>query len=185
MLYSHRQRVYLAIFLVVVLLFINIDFAEAHLIGSGVITKRVENYEVRFQILPLSLSAEQPATLGFSILDEQGSNVWNLEASVKVQKDGDTIFTSPKARYEISDFYIEYIFPEEGRYQVMLDADIADEPKTVRADFGVIVGEDTGSSGLSLISMGMIGAGVVALISLGIIGVVSLFLKRRAKGTKG
>lgn len=180
MVYERTLAVSMVALAVVALLFINIHFAEAHLIGSDVITKKVENYEVRFQPFPTYPQPERPTTLGFSILDQQGYNVWNVEASVKVQKDDATIVASPKTKYEISDFYTEYVFPEEGTYKVILEADIPEvlpsgsEMKTVRADFELVVGQ-----------VGLNTPALIALVGV-IIGtvVVAILIKRRTTGTK-
>ncbi|MGH9878085.1 MAG: hypothetical protein ACRD5H_10640 [Nitrososphaerales archaeon] len=165
----------IAIALVASFLFVNIDFAAAHIIGDNVTTKMVGSYEVRFQAFPLYPNTERPTSLGFSVLDQQGYNVWNMEASVKVQKDGSTIFTSPKTKHEISDIFVEYVFPEKGNYLVMLEANIPNEPDTVVADFQLIVGQDTDSFGfLFIVLTGSVVGGVTG----------ALFLVRRAKGNK-
>jgi hypothetical protein len=127
-------------------------------------------------MLPLYPSPEQPATLGFSVLDQQGYNVWNIEANVKIQKDGNVIFASPKEKYEISDFYVQHAFPETGNYQVILEATIPEQPEMLTTDFEVIIGQETDLSGITAI---LLTGGVVG----GITG--ALFLMRRAKGSKG
>jgi peptide/nickel transport system substrate-binding protein len=119
----------------------NIGFAEAHLIGSGVMTKTVENYEVRFLSLPFNPVPGQPANLGFSILDEQGQNVFNISAKVAVEKDGETIYATQNKHYEISDIFMDYVFPEEGNYLAIIEAEIPDDSKSIRADFSVDVRE--------------------------------------------
>lgn len=162
--------------MIAAILIIDIDFATAHIVGSNVITKIVGKYEIRFQAFPLYPNTERPTSLGFSVLDQQGYNVWNMEANVKVQKDGNTIFTSPKTKYEISDMYVEYMFPEKGNYKVTLEANIPDEPEAVIADFDLTVGQDSDSFGYLLIILtGSVVGGVVG----------GLFLVRRAKGSKG
>ncbi|MGH9921194.1 MAG: hypothetical protein ACRD38_00420 [Nitrososphaerales archaeon] len=168
-------RALVGILLAVIILTIEIDLAAGHLIGGNVLTKMVGNYEVRFQAFPLYPNTERPTSLGFSVLDQQGYNVWNMEASVKVQKDGSTIFTSPKTKHEISDIFVEYVFPEKGNYLVMLEANIPNEPDTVVADFQLIVGQDTDSFGfLFIVLTGSVVGGVTG----------ALFLVRRAKGNK-
>lgn len=169
-------RALLGILVIAAILIIDIDFATAHIVGSNIITKIVGKYEVRFQAFPLYPNTERPTSLGFSVLDQQGYNVWNMEAIVKIQKDGDTVFTSPKTKYEISDMYIEYMFPEKGNYQVTLEANIPDEPEAVIADFQVTVGQDTDPFGFL----------IVILTGSAVGGVVGgVFLVRRAKGRKG
>jgi hypothetical protein len=174
--YAQSLKVSVAVLAVTALLFVNIDFAEAHLIGSDVITKKVENYEVRFQAFPLYPSPERPTTLGFSILDQQGNNIWNVEAGVNIQKDGSTIFTSQKIKHEISDFYIEYMFPEEGIYQVILEANIPEESKIVKADFALMIGQKTDSELTKI----MLAGG-----SIGAVAVASFFLAMRVNRAKG
>jgi hypothetical protein len=169
-------RALLGILVVAAIMIINIDFASAHIVGSNVITKMVGKYEVRFQAFPLYPNTERPTSLGFSVLDQQGYNVWNMEATVKLEKDGNTIFTSPKTKYEISDMYVEYTFPENGNYQVALEAIIPDEPEAVIVDFELTVGQDTDPFGyLVIILTGSIVGGVVG----------GLFLVKRTRGKKG
>ncbi len=169
-------KAFVGILVVTVLLVIDFDFAAGHLIGSNVVTKVVGKYEVRFQAFPLYPNTERPTTLGFSVLDNQGYNVWNVEANVNVQKDGNMIFTSPKTKHEISDFFVEYLFPEKGRYDVMLEASIPGEPQVITADFVLLIGQDADSNGLAMI-----------ILTGGVVGGVTgaLFLMRRAKSSKG
>lgn len=169
-------KAFVGILVLTVLLVIDIDFAAGHLIGSNVVTKIVGKYEVRFQAFPLYPNTERPTTLGFSVLDSQGYNVWNMEADVKVQKDGNMVFASPKTKHEISDFFIEYLFPEKGRYDVILEASIPEEPQVITADFVLVIGQDVDSNGLAMI---VLTGGVVG----GVTG--ALFLMRRSKSSKG
>ena len=170
------NKIPVGVLLAVTILLIDIDFAAGHIIGTNVITKMVGNYEVRFQAFPLYPNTERPTSLGFSVLDQQGYNVWNVEASVKVQKDGNTIFTSPKMKYEISDIFVEYAFPEKGNYKVILEANIPDEPEAMIVDFAIAVGQNTDSNGFVTI---MLTGGIVG----GITG--ALFLMRRARSSRG
>jgi hypothetical protein len=169
-------RAFIGILAVAALLIIETDLAAGHLIGGNVVTKTVGKYEVRFQAFPLYPSTERPTSLGFSVLDQQGYNVWNMEASVKVQKDGNTIFTSPKTKYEISDIFIEYMFPQKGSYRVTLEANIPNEPEAMIADFELTVGQNTDSNGF-----------VTIILTGGIVGGITgaLFLMRRARSSKG
>ncbi|MEM2760905.1 MAG: hypothetical protein QXU32_12925 [Nitrososphaerales archaeon] len=116
------------------------NFAEAHLIGTNVVTKQVGSYEVRFLMFPFAPDPEEPVLLQFSVLDENGYNIDNVQGSVKVQKADSTIYTSPKVRYVTSDFYISYTFPEKGDYKVILEIDIPNG-QVVVADFAVKIGE--------------------------------------------
>jgi hypothetical protein len=146
------------------------NFAEAHLVGSGVATKKIENYEVRFLPFPVYPDPEEPVFLQFSVLDEIGNNALNVEASVKVQKDGEIIYASPQKWYEFGDFYIQYTFPDKGNYQIMLEFNTIDKPKTLAADFAMRVGDDT-SGNLPFIAI-LLGGGT------GVAGMLALFVRR-------
>jgi hypothetical protein len=154
----------------------NINLVEGHLFGSDVMSKKVGNYEVKFLAFPVYPDPEEPVLLQFSVLDRENNNVWNTEASVKIMKNGDTIFTWPKIKYEISDFYMQYTFPENGQYQIMLEASIPDEPELLRADFMLNVGRDNNSGTNEFVIYAVIG-GVAAVVAAG------LFL-RRVKSTR-
>lgn len=157
---------------------LNINLVEGHLLGSDVMSKKVGNYDVSFLSFPVYPEPEESVLLQFSVLDSENNNVWNTEASIKIMKDGDTIFTLPKTKYEISDFYMEYTFPEKGSYEVVLEASIPNEPDLIRADFTLNVGRDInlGSSEFTLYTViGGIAAAIVAII---------LLLKRRVKSTR-
>jgi hypothetical protein len=146
------------------------NFAEAHLIGSGVAAKTVENYEVRFLPFPIYPDPEEPVLLQFSVLDEIGNNALNVEAVIKVQKDGEIIYASPQKWYEFGDFYIQYTFPDKGNYQIILEFNTLDKPKILAADFAMRVGEDA-SGNLPLLAI-IVGG------SAGGAGMVTLFVRR-------
>jgi hypothetical protein len=100
-----------------------------------------------------------------------------MEAIVKVQQDGEIIFTSPKTKYEISDFYLEYTFPDNGNYQIVLEGIIPEQPEALTADFGIIIGQETNfaAPNMMMIAGGIAGAGAIA---------GALYFKRRGKAAK-
>jgi hypothetical protein len=174
---QYLPRLSVIILIILMASIVNINSVHAHLIGMNVITKKVGDYEVRFQTLPLYPTPGQPVTLGFSVLDQQGYNIWNMEAIVKVQQDGEIIFTSPKTKYEISDFYLEYTFPDNGNYQIVLEGIIPEQPEALTADFGIIIGQETNfaAPNMMMIAGGIAGAGAIA---------GALYFKRRGKAAK-
>ena len=89
-------------------------YAHAHsTVDSGALVKTMDNkYQIAFQIYPKFVSAGQNATLHFSILDENGSNLVGVYAAlVMKEKESGTIVEQMAFRfYEYIDISIPYEF---------------------------------------------------------------------------
>lgn len=169
----YHIRFFLILLGVSLLIFTNANFAQAHLIGSDVITKKVGDYEVRFVPYPRSPNPGEPTILNFSVLDLEGNNVFNIEANVKILKDDVNIFTSPKVRYEFSDFSIQYVFPEKGNYHIVLEVAIQNE-SNISADFTITVSQPVNVSQ----------SNVIVAITAIVIAVVIIVILKKSNITK-
>jgi hypothetical protein len=87
----------------------------AHFFGA---TKQVGSYQVVFQPYPQSPIIGTNSTLNFSILTNDGNNLYNVYASMVIadKHTGEPIFQSPYRLYEISDVTMHYKFEKAGDY---------------------------------------------------------------------
>jgi hypothetical protein len=124
-------------------------YAYAHsTVDSGAIVKTIDNkYQIAFQLYPKFVSAGQNATLHFSILDENGSNLVGVYAAL-VMKEKEPITTVeqiPYRFYESSDISIPYTFDDNSDYVTTLLTRINDDPKylatPLQGDFDIPVGQ--------------------------------------------
>lgn len=123
-------------------------YAHAHsTVDGGAIVKTIDNkYQIAFQIYPKFVSAGQNATLHFSILDENGSNLVGVYAALvmKEKKEPSTIVKQmPYRFYESSDISIPYEFHDNSNYVATLLTRIMDDSKylatPLQADFDIPV----------------------------------------------
>jgi hypothetical protein len=102
-------------------LLLPIQPAGAHFFGD---TQEIDGYQVIFAPYPSGPTMGQNTTLNFSVL-ENGANLFNVYAAVKVQKsNGEVIFQDSYRQYEISDITVPYVFAEHGDYTVVLETRI-------------------------------------------------------------
>lgn len=100
--------------------------AEAHFFGAA---KNIDGYQVIFAPYPDNPAIGQNSTLNFSVL-QNGANLYNIHAAVKVQKsNGEFVLQEPYRQYEISDITVPYVFKEPGDYKITIEARIPDDSK--------------------------------------------------------
>ncbi len=123
--------------------------AYAHsAVDSGAIVKTIDNkYKIAFQLYPKFASAGQNATLHFSVLDENDSNLIGVYAALvmKEKELGTIVEQMPYRFYESSDISIPYKFHENSDYVATLLTRITGDSKylatPLQADFDVPVGQ--------------------------------------------
>ncbi len=136
-------------------------YAEAHsTVDSGAIVKTIDNkYKIAFQLYPKFASAGQNATLHFSIIDENGSNLVGVYAALvmKEKEPGTIVEQMPYRFYESSDISIPYKFHDDSDYVVTLLTRIMGDSKylatPLQAQFDVPVGNTITMSPNELLPM--------------------------------
>jgi hypothetical protein len=124
-------------------------YAYAHsTVDSGAIVKTIDNkYQIAFQLYPKFVSAGQNATLHFSVLDENGSNLVGVYAALvmKEKEPGTIVEQKPYRFYESSDISIPYRFHDNSDYVATLLTRISSDSKylatPLQADFDIPVGQ--------------------------------------------
>lgn len=100
--------------------------ASAHFFGD---TKEVDGFQVIFAPYPDNPGIGESSTLNFSVL-ENGANLFNIYAAVKVQKStGEVVLQEPYRQYEISDITVPHVFAEPGDYTVTIEVRIPEHEK--------------------------------------------------------
>ncbi len=136
--------------------------SEAHFFG---LTKNVGNYQAVLQTFPIIPSPRQNTTLGFSLLDTNGNNVFNIAISAEIKEGENAIKTFPEKRYEFSDISHTYTFPREGTYKISYHANVAGDNNPVTVDFDIIVSKgiptDWQSVAITVGIAGVVAAGIV------------------------
>lgn len=156
-------------------------YAHAHsTVDSGAIVKTIDNkYQIAFQLYPKFVSAGQNATLHFSILDENRSNLVGVYAAlVMKEKEHSTIVEQmPYRFYESSDISIPYEFHDNSNYVVTLLTRIMDDSKylatPLQADFDIPVGQTITISPNELLLM------VVPFTSALVSGIIFVLKKKK------
>lgn len=151
--------------------------AYAHsTVDREAVVKEVDNYQIAFQLYPKFASAGQNATLHFSLVEKNGSNVNGIFAAmVMKEKEGTIVEQTPYRFYEFGDVSIPYTFSHNEDYAVTLmtrmpgDSRYMSSPLVV--DFDIPVRPTTTMSTNELLIM------VVPFISAMIGGFVLLFKK--------
>jgi hypothetical protein len=136
-------------------------YAYAHsTVDSEAIVKTIDNkYQIAFQLYPKFVSAGQNATLHFSILNENNSNLAGVYAAlVMKEKELGTIDEQmPYRFYEFSDISIPYKFDDNSDYVATLLTRVAGDSKylatPLQADFDIPVGQTTTMSPNELLPM--------------------------------
>ena len=157
-----------------------LQYAYAHsTVDSGAMLKTIDNkYKIAFQLYPKFASAGQNATLHFSILDENGSNLVGVHAAlVMKEKEHSTIVEQiPYRFYESSDISIPYEFHDNSNYVVTLLTRIMDDSKylatPLQADFDIPVGQTITISPNELLLM------VVPFTSVLVSGIIFVLKKK-------
>ncbi len=120
-------------------LIIHFPSLDAHLYGG--VTKQVGNYDVTFQSFPTYPSPNETTTLGISILDEDGLNLFNLPTTIQIFDNDGMVVTTLENIYEFSDIYEPFVFPNTGNYRVLLEAKVPFNAPPISVDFNVVVTE--------------------------------------------
>jgi len=148
--------------------------------ASGAIVKTIDNkYQIAFQLYPKFANAGQNATLHFSILDEMGSNLVGVYASLvmKEKETGRIVEQMPYRFYESSDISIPYKFHDNSDYEATLLTRTGGDSKyfaaPLQADFYIPVGQTTTLSPNELLLM------VVPFTGALVGGIVFLFKKKK------
>jgi hypothetical protein len=136
-------------------------YAYAHsTVDSEAIVKTIDNkYQIAFQLYPKFVSTGQNATLHFSILNENNSNLAGVYAAlVMKEKELGTIDEQmPYRFYEFSDISIPYKFDDNSDYVATLLTRVAGDSKylatPLQADFDIPVGQTTTMSPNELLPM--------------------------------
>ncbi len=154
-------------FVAIVLLILSIALlgnhvSEAHFFG---VTKNVGNYQAVLQTFPVIPSPGQNTTLGFSLLDTNGNNVFNVAVSTEIKEGENTIKTFPEKRYEFSDISQTYTFPREGTYKIIYHANIASDNNPVTMDFDIIVSKSVPTDWQTVV----ITVGIAGVVAAGIV----------------
>ncbi|AIF84881.1 hypothetical protein NTE_02843 [Candidatus Nitrososphaera evergladensis SR1] len=102
--------------------------AYAHFFGA---TKQVDNYQIVFQPYPSSPIIGTNSTLNFSVLANDGNNLYNVYTSVVIadKRTGNPIYQEPYRLSEISDVTTRYRFDTPGDYVVTLQTRIPGDAK--------------------------------------------------------
>jgi hypothetical protein len=139
-----------------------LHYAYGHTtVDSGAIVKTIDNkYQIAFQVYPKFASAGQNATLHFSILDENGSNLVGVYAALLMkekEEPGTIVEQMPYRFYESSDISIPYKFHDNSDYVATLLTRIGSDSKylatPLQADFDIPVGQTTTMSPNELLLM--------------------------------
>jgi len=118
-------------------------------IGGGATIKSADKYQVAFQLYPKFASANQSATLHFSVLDKNSSSVNSVYAAMvmKEKGSGEIVEQVPYRFYEAGDISIPYKFHDNEDYVATLltrvDGDPKHEAAPLQVDFDVPVGQTT------------------------------------------
>ncbi len=154
-------------FATIVLLILSISLidnnvANAHFFGA---TKNAGNYQAVFQTFPVIPFPGQNTTLGFSLLDTNGNNVFNVAVSTEIKEGDNIIKTFPEKRYEFSDISQTYTFPREGTYKIIYHANVAGDNNPVTVDFDIIVSKSVPTDWQTVI----IAVGIAGVVAAGIV----------------
>lgn len=136
-------------------------YAYAHsTVDSGAIVKTVDNkYKIAFQVYPKFASAGQNATLHFSVLDENNSNLVGVYAALlmKEKEPGAIVEQMPYRFYESGDISIPYKFHDDSDYVATLLTRIIGDSKylatPLQAHFDIPIGNTTTMSPNELLLM--------------------------------
>jgi hypothetical protein len=102
--------------------------AYAHFFG---ISKKIDNYQIVFQPLPIVPEANENSTLNFSILDKDNANVNNVYAALTIteKNTAKVVVQLPYKFYEFSDITFPYKFRNSTGYIATFEARINGDPK--------------------------------------------------------
>lgn len=113
-------------------------YVFAHINGSKIqeITDNNEGIKILFTYEPEKPIIDSFTKLSFSIQDLEGNHIKNVKASVTVTN-GQRLFKFQNITAINGDFYVEYIFPDDGTHQVITRIDT--KTTIIPASFSVFV----------------------------------------------
>ena len=157
-------------------------YAFGHLNGSRVqeITDNSDGIKIQFTYEPEKPIIDTFTKLYFSVQDLEGNHVKDVKASVVVTN-GQRLFKFQNITVTDGDFYVEYIFPDDGTHQVITRIDT--KTSIIPASFSVFVPHQAPPSMLNPFplppdgkySLGIIVSIILAIV-IPIIAVVSLII---------
>ena len=157
-------------------------YAFGHLNGSRVqeITDNSDGIKIQFTYEPEKPIIDTFTKLYFSVQDLEGNHFKDVKASVVVTN-GQRLFKFQNITVTDGDFYVEYIFPDDGTHQVITRIDT--KTSIIPASFSVFVPHQAPPSMLNPFplppdgkySLGIIVSIILAIV-IPIIAVVALII---------
>jgi hypothetical protein len=157
-------------------------YAFGHLNGSRVqeITDNSDGINIQFTYEPEKPIIDTFTKLYFSVQDLEGNHFKDVKASVVVTN-GQRLFKFQNITVTNGDFYVEYIFPDDGTHQVITRIDT--KTSIIPASFSVFVPHQAPPSMLNPFplppdgkySLGII-VSIILAIAIPIIAIVSLII---------
>ena len=113
-------------------------YVFAHINGSKIqeLTDNNDGIKIFFTYKPEKPIIDTFTKLSFSIQDLEGNHIKNIKASVIVTN-GQRLFKFQNITATDGDFYVEYIFPDDGTHQVITRIDT--KTTIIPASFSVFV----------------------------------------------
>ena len=157
-------------------------YVFAHINGSKIqeITDNNDGIKILFTYEPEKPIIDTFTKLYFSVQDVEGNHIKNVKASVTVTN-GQRLFKFQNITATNGDFYVEYIFPDDGTHQVITRIDT--KTTIISASFSVFVPHQSPPSMLNPFplppdgkySLGII-VSIILAIAIPLIAVVSLII---------
>ena len=157
-------------------------YAFGHLNGSRLqeITDNSDGIKIQFTYEPEKPIIDTFTKLYFSVQDLEGNHFKDVKASVVVTN-GQRLFKFQNITVTDGDFYVEYIFPDDGTHQVITRIDT--KTSMIPASFSVFVPHQAPPSMLNPFplppdgkySLGII-VSIILAIAIPVIAVVSLII---------
>jgi hypothetical protein len=157
-------------------------YVFAHINGSKIqeLTDNNDGIKILFTYEPEKPIIDTFTKLSFSIQDLEGNHIKNVKASVTVTN-GQRLFKFQNITAINGDFYVEYIFPDDGTHQVITRIDT--KTTIIPASFSVFVPHQSPPSILNPFPLPPDGkysldimVSIILAIAIPIIAVVSLII---------
>lgn len=169
---------------IIIFFFVDIHqfYVFAHINGSKIqeLTDNNEGIKILFTQEPEKPIIDTFTKLSFSVQDLEGNHIKNVKASVTVTN-GQRLFKFQNITAINGDFYVEYIFPDDGTHQVITRIDT--KTTIIPASFSVFVPHQSPPSILNPFPLPPDGkysldiiVSIILAIAIPIIAVVSLII---------
>lgn len=187
LLYSFFSLLFLCICIIILLiifLFVNNNqfYVFAHINGSKIqeIIDNNDGIKILFTYVPEKPIIDTFTKLYFSVQDLEGNHIKDIKASVIVTN-GQRLFKFQNISATDGDFYVEYIFPDDGTHQVITRIDT--KATIIPASFSVFVPHQSPPTLLNPFplppegqySLGII-VSIILAIAIPIVAVISLII---------